>query len=99
MALAFHDGRQRVVDCTRQLAQLADVVVVTVLEMVPGRGLFEFTIRPGARMGLLTSAHGLVSLAYGAPELLDAELARESAGSASKTAERIRKAIMASTRE
>ena len=74
---------------------LAGIVegAVTVLEMVPGRGLFEFTIRPGARMGLLTSAHGLVTLAYGAPELLDAELAREGAGSASKTAERIRKSI------
>ena len=33
MALAFHDGRQRAVDCTQQLAQLADAVVVTVLEM------------------------------------------------------------------
>ncbi|WP_313494390.1 bifunctional [glutamate--ammonia ligase]-adenylyl-L-tyrosine phosphorylase/[glutamate--ammonia-ligase] adenylyltransferase [Stenotrophomonas sp.] len=33
MALAFHDGRQRAVDCTRQLAQLADAVVVTVLQM------------------------------------------------------------------
>jgi len=33
MALAFHDGRQRAVDCTRQLAQLADAVVDTVLAM------------------------------------------------------------------
>lgn len=67
---------------------------VTVLEMVPGRGLFEFTIRPGARLGFLTSAHGLVTLAYSPQELLESELARAGAGSASKAAERVRKTLL-----
>ena len=33
MALAFHDGRQRALESTRQLAELADAVVITVLDM------------------------------------------------------------------
>jgi DNA-binding IclR family transcriptional regulator len=74
---------------------LASVVEneVTVLEMVPGKGLFEFTIRPGARLGYLSSAHGLVTLAYGPPEALEAELARDGAGPVFKTAERVRKTL------
>ena len=74
---------------------LASVVEneVTVLEMVPGKGLFEFTIRPGARLGYLSSAHGLVTLAYAPPEALEAELARDGAGPVFKTAERVRKAL------
>jgi DNA-binding IclR family transcriptional regulator len=45
---------------------------VTVLEMLPGRTLIEFGIRPGARLDLASSAHGLVALAFGHPSLLDA---------------------------
>jgi DNA-binding IclR family transcriptional regulator len=42
---------------------------VTVLEMLPGRTLIEFGIRPGARLELGASAQGLVALAFGDPTL------------------------------
>ena len=42
---------------------------VTVLEMLPGRTLIEFGVRPGARLGLSASAQGLVALAFGEPTL------------------------------
>ncbi len=53
MALAFHDGRQRAVDCTRQLAQLADVVVVTVLEMVRADLATAHGQVPGGRFAII----------------------------------------------
>ena len=37
---------------------------VTVLEMLPGRQLIEFGVRPGARLALEGSAQGLVALAF-----------------------------------
>jgi len=42
---------------------------VTVLEMLPGRTLIEFGVRPGARLELGASAQGLVALAFGDPTL------------------------------
>jgi len=48
---------------------------VTVLEMLPGRMLIEFGIRPGARLELGASAQGLVALAFGPPALLEDVLA------------------------
>ena len=42
---------------------------VTVLEMLPGRTLIEFGVRPGARLELGASAQGLVALAFGDPSL------------------------------
>jgi DNA-binding IclR family transcriptional regulator len=48
---------------------------VTVLEMLPGRMLIEFGIRPGARLALGASAQGLVALAFGPAALLDGVLA------------------------
>lgn len=53
MALAFHDGRQRAVDCTRQLAQLADAVVVTVLEMVRADLATAHGQVPGGRFAII----------------------------------------------
>ena len=53
MALAFHDGRQRAVDCTRQLAQLADAVVVTVLEMVRADLAAAHGQVPGGRFAII----------------------------------------------
>jgi DNA-binding IclR family transcriptional regulator len=44
---------------------------VTVLEMLPGRTLIEFGIRPGARLDLAGSAHGLVALAFAPASLLE----------------------------
>jgi DNA-binding IclR family transcriptional regulator len=45
---------------------------VTVLEMLPGRTLIEFGVRPGARLELGASAQGLVALAFGDPSLAQA---------------------------
>lgn len=53
MALAFHDGRQRAVDCTRQLAQLADAVVVTVLEMARADLVATHGEVPGGRFAII----------------------------------------------
>lgn len=43
---------------------------ITVLEMLPGRTLIEFGVRPGARLALTSSAQGLVALAFGPPTLM-----------------------------
>jgi len=48
---------------------------VTVVEMLHGRTLIEFGVRPGVRLDLHASAHGLIALAFGPPELLDKTLA------------------------
>jgi DNA-binding IclR family transcriptional regulator len=49
---------------------------VTVLDMIHGRTLIAFTTRPGAQLDFHASAHGLVTLAFGSPELLEALLSR-----------------------
>lgn len=48
---------------------------VTVVEMLQGRTLIEFGIRPGARLDFHASAHGLIALAFGPSELLEQTLA------------------------
>jgi IclR family acetate operon transcriptional repressor len=48
---------------------------VTVVEMLQGRTLIEFTVRPGARLDFHASAHGLIALAYGPPDLVERVLA------------------------
>src|SRR5690606_34409963 len=53
MALAFHDGRQGAVECTRQLAQLADAVVVTVLEMATRDMRSAHGEVPGGRFAII----------------------------------------------
>ncbi|WP_254574540.1 bifunctional [glutamate--ammonia ligase]-adenylyl-L-tyrosine phosphorylase/[glutamate--ammonia-ligase] adenylyltransferase [Stenotrophomonas acidaminiphila] len=53
MALAFHDGRQRAVDCTRQLAQLADAVVDTVLAMARADLAAAHGQVPGGRFAII----------------------------------------------
>ncbi|HET6969758.1 MAG TPA: IclR family transcriptional regulator [Phenylobacterium sp.] len=49
---------------------------VVVLEMLQGATLIEFGVRPGSKLDLHASAHGLVALAFGAPSLLDQALAK-----------------------
>lgn len=49
---------------------------VVVLEMLQGRTLVEFGLRPGSRLDFHASAHGLVALAFGPPSLLDTVLAQ-----------------------
>lgn len=48
---------------------------VTVVEMLQGRTLIEFTVRPGARLDFHASAHGLIALAFGPPALIERVLA------------------------
>ncbi len=49
---------------------------VTVVEMLQGRTLIEFGIRPGARLDFHASAHGLIALAFGPPDLIHRALAQ-----------------------
>lgn len=49
---------------------------VVVLEMLQGKTLIEFGIRPGARLDFHASAHGLVALAFGPPTLMEAVLSQ-----------------------
>ena len=49
---------------------------VTIVEMMQGKSLIEFGIRPGARLDFHASAHGLIALAYGPASLIDEVLAR-----------------------
>jgi DNA-binding IclR family transcriptional regulator len=49
--------------------------IVVVLDMLQGKSVIEFGIRPGARLDLHASAHGLVALAFGPPTLLEHVLA------------------------
>jgi IclR family transcriptional regulator, acetate operon repressor len=49
---------------------------VVVLEMLHGTALIEFGVRPGSKLDLHASAHGLVALAFGPASLLDAALAK-----------------------
>jgi DNA-binding IclR family transcriptional regulator len=61
------------------LAVTASVLIegaVTVVEMLQGKTLIEFGVRPGAQLDFHASAHGLIALAFGDPSLLDAALAR-----------------------
>jgi DNA-binding IclR family transcriptional regulator len=49
---------------------------VVVLEMLQGASPIDFGVRPGSRLDLHASAHGLVCMAFGPPHLLDIALAR-----------------------
>ena len=48
---------------------------VVVLEVLQGAQLIDFGVRPGSRLDLHASAHGLVTLAFGPPSLLERALA------------------------
>jgi DNA-binding IclR family transcriptional regulator len=49
---------------------------VTVVEMLQGKTLIEFAIRPGSQLDFHASAHGLIALAFGPSALLDEVLSR-----------------------
>jgi DNA-binding IclR family transcriptional regulator len=59
-------------DATGQAVTVASLVDgrVTVLDLMQGRTLIEFGIRPGATLDFHASAHGLVTLAFGPNEVL-----------------------------
>ena len=42
-----------------------------VLEMLHGKAMIEFAVRPGSKLDLHASAHGLVALAFGPPQLME----------------------------
>jgi DNA-binding IclR family transcriptional regulator len=61
------------------LAVTASVLVegaVIVVEMLQGRTLVEFGVRPGSALDFHASAHGLIALAFGPPHLIDDVLSR-----------------------
>ena len=68
-------GRLR--DETGQTVTVSALVedAIIVLDLLQGRTLVEFGIRPGSTLDFHASAHGLVVLAYGPPHLLERVLA------------------------
>jgi DNA-binding IclR family transcriptional regulator len=69
-------GRLR--DETGQTVTVSSLIEhqVIVLELLQGRTLVEFGVRPGSALDFHASAHGLVALAFGPPQLLERALAR-----------------------
>ncbi len=49
---------------------------VVVLDLLQGRTLIEFGVRPGATLDFHASAHGLIALAFGPPSLLEQVLSQ-----------------------
>ncbi len=61
-------------DATGQAVTLSILVEgkVVVLDLVQGQSVVEFGIRPGTQMGLHSSAHGKVALAFAPAQLMEA---------------------------
>ncbi|KFC75883.1 Transcriptional regulator, IclR family [Bosea sp. LC85] len=57
-------------DRTGQAVTLCDVIdeELIVLELIQGRTMIEFAMRPGTRLAFHASAHGKIWLAFGSPE-------------------------------
>ncbi len=74
---AMRPEMSRLREATGQAVTASALVegAVTVLEMLQGRTLVEFGLRPGARLDFHASAHGLIALAFGPPALLEQVLA------------------------
>ena len=68
----------RLRDETGQTVTVSALVegAVIVLELLQGKTLVEFGIRPGSALDFHASAHGLVALAFGPEALLESVLAR-----------------------
>ena len=69
---AMRPEMSRLREATGQAVTASALVegAVTVLEVLQGRTLIEFGIRPGARLEFRSSAHGLVALAFSPPSVL-----------------------------
>lgn len=67
----------RLRDATGQAVTTAAPIdgALTVVELVQGRTVVEFGIRPGTQLAFHASAHGRVALAFGPPELRERVLA------------------------
>lgn len=76
---AMRPEMSRLREATGQAVTASALVegAVTVLEVLQGRTLIEFGIRPGARLEFRSSAHGLVALAFGPPTVLETVVAGE----------------------
>ena len=90
---AMRPEMSRLREATGQAVTASALVegAVTVLEVLQGRTLIEFGIRPGARLEFGSSAHGLVALAFGPAALLGAFLAGESQASGAELAAEVDK--------
>jgi DNA-binding IclR family transcriptional regulator len=67
-------GRLR--DQTGQTVTVSALVEDAIIDLLQGKTLVEFGIRPGSTLDFHASAHGLVALAYGPPHLLERVLER-----------------------
>ncbi len=66
-------------DATGQTVTVSALVedAVIVLELLQGKTLVEFGVRPGATLDFHASAHGLIALAFGPAHLLEQVLGRQ----------------------
>jgi DNA-binding IclR family transcriptional regulator len=73
IAAAARPEMERLREATGQAVTISTLVgdAVTVIELLQGRTVVEFGIRPGTQMALHASAHGRVALAFGPPAVLD----------------------------
>jgi DNA-binding IclR family transcriptional regulator len=69
-------GRLR--DATGQTVTISALVdgQVVVLELLQGKSVVEFSVRPGSTLEFHASAHGAVALAFGPPQLAERVLSR-----------------------
>lgn len=70
---AARDQMSLLREATGQAVSLSTLVndEVVIIELLQGRTVVEFGVRPGTRMDFHASAHGKTALAYGPPCLLD----------------------------
>lgn len=68
---AAHDDLIALRDATKQAVTVCALVQddVVVLDLLQGRSVIEFGIRPGTRLDLRNSSHGKIWLAFGPPHL------------------------------
>ena len=74
-------------DVTGQAVTLSTLIgdAVTVVELMQGRTVVEFGIRPGTQLAFHASAHGKVAMAFGAPALLERVLSTQLAAWTTQT--------------
>jgi DNA-binding IclR family transcriptional regulator len=67
IARVVRPAMSRLRDATGQTVTASTLIAdrVTIIEMIHGRTLVEFGVRPGAALNPYASAHGLVALAFG----------------------------------
>lgn len=78
LATAARSEMGRLRDATGQTVTISSLIenAVVVLELLQGTTVVEFSVRPGSTLDFHASAHGLVALAFGPPDLAQQILAR-----------------------